>query len=178
MDYYALDFFGIKRSLPIISLSPKIKIASVSFLGDVELTQKAAEKLAEKLKDYKFDYLVGPEVKVVPLLFALSSLMKKERFIVCRKSIKGYMVGPTVLNISKDPRIGKLVLDGIDAKLIKESRVVIVDDVVSSGTTLVNLEKLLISAGAKIIVKAAVFKQGSLYKDNLLYLSTLPVFDR
>jgi len=178
MEHYNLNFFGLKRKLPIVSLTPNIKIASVSFLGDVELTQKAAEKLADKLEDFDFDYLVGPEVKVVPLLFALSILLKKERFVVCRKSIKGYMVSPKVLNISNDPRINKLVLDGVDAQLIKGKKVAIVDDVVSSGATIVNLKKLLGEAGAKIVLTATVFKQGKLYQDKLLYLFSLPVFNR
>lgn len=178
MEYYDLDFFGLKRKLPIVPLSPKIKIASVSFLGDVELTQKAAEKLSEKLNNYDFDFLVGPEVKVVPLLFALSMKFDKKKFIVCRKSIKGYMISPRVLTISNNPKINKLVLDGPDAELIRGKKVAIVDDVVSSGTTIINLEKLLTQAGAKIVVVAAIFKQSEQYQGDLLYLSTLPVFSR
>jgi len=176
MDYYDLDFFGLKRKLPIVSLTPKIKIASISLLGDTELTEKAAEKLAEKLKNYQFDYLVGPEVKVVPLLYALSQKLGQKRYVVCRKSIKGYMTSPQLLKIPKGPKFNMLVLDGPDAELLKGKNVAVVDDVVSSGTTLINLEKLLNQVGAKIVVTATIFRQGEQYQGSLIYLACLPVF--
>jgi len=176
MDYYDLDFFGVKRKLPIVSLTPKIKIASISLLGDTELTEKAAEKLAEKLKNYQFDYLVGPEVKVVPLLYALSQKLGQKRYVVCRKSIKGYMTSPQLLKIPKGPKFNMLVLDGPDAELLKGKNVAVVDDVVSSGTTLINLEKLLNQVGAKIVVTATIFRQGEQYQGSLIYLACLPVF--
>lgn len=177
MEYYNLNFFGLKRKLPLVSLAPKIKIASISLLGDAELTEKAAEKLAEKLNKYQFDYLVGPEVKVVPLLYALSQKLGQRRYVVCRKSIKGYMTSPQVLKIPKGSKFNMLVLDGPDAELLKGKKVAIIDDVVSSGATIVNLEKLLNQVGAKIEVTAAIFKQREQYQGNLLYLMTLPVFE-
>jgi len=176
MDYYDLDFFGLKRKLPIVSLTPKIKIASISLLGDAELTEKAAEKLAEKLKNYQFDYLVGPEVKVVPLLYALSQKLGQKRYVVCRKSIKGYMTSPKLLKIPKGSKFNMLVLDGPDVELLKGKKVAVVDDVVSSGTTLINLGKLLNQIGAKIVVTATIFKQGEQYQGNLIYLACLPIF--
>lgn len=178
MNYFDLEFFGLKRKLPIVSLGPKIKIASISLLGDTELTEKAAEKLAEKLKNYRFDYIVGPEVKVVPLLYALSEKLQQERYIVCRKSIKGYMTNPQILKIPKGPKLNLLVLDGPDAQLIKGKKVAIIDDVVSSGSTLINLEKLLKQVGAEITVTATIFKQSDQYQGSLVYLSQLPVFSR
>ena len=174
MDYFYLDFFGLKRKLPIVPIAPKVKIASLSLLGDVELTEKAAEKLAERLKDYEFDYLVGPEVKVVPLLLALSQKLGKKKFIVCRKSIKGYMTSPKVLNFGTQ----KLVLDGPDAELIKGKKVAVVDDVISSGTTIINLKKILDHTGANITIVAAIFMQGERYQESVLYLSELPVFEQ
>jgi len=177
MDYYHLNFFGLKRELPIVALTPKIKIASLSLLGDTELTEKAAEKLAEKLKKYRFEYLVGPEVKVVPLLHALSQKLQQKKYIVCRKSIKGYMTSPQVLKISKGNRLNMLVLDGPDAQLIKGKKVAVIDDVVSSGLTIINLEKLLNQVGAKPVLTATIFKQGEQYRGKLLYLMTLPIVE-
>lgn len=175
MKYYTLDFFGLNRNLPIIKITPKIQIASISLLGDVELTQIAAEKLAEKLAGFDFDYLVGPEVKVVPLLFALSQILKKDRFVVCRKSIKGYMISPKIINIPPNKN-NRLVLDGPDSTLIKNKKIAIIDDVVSSGTTITNLKKLLSQTGTKIEVIASVFKQGDRYAGPLVYLQDLPIF--
>lgn len=176
MDYFDLEFFNLKRKLPVVALTPKIKVASLSLLGDAELTEKAAEKLAEKLKKYQIDYLVGPEVKVVPLLYALSQKLGQKRYVVCRKSIKGYMTSPKVLKNSNGNRLNMLVLDGPDAQLVKGKKVAIIDDVVSSGTTLNNLKKLLEQVEAKVEVVATVFKQGDQYKENLVYLKTLPIF--
>lgn len=176
MNYFDLDFFGITRKLPIISITSKVKIASLSLLGDVELTEIAAQKLAEKLSTFKFDYLVGPEVKVVPLLHSLSLRLNKKHFIVCRKSIKGYMLSPLVLDLSNGNQLNKLVIDGSDAMLVKNKKVLIVDDVVSSGNTIKNLKSLLLKAGAEIVAVSAIFKQGDRYQDDLIYLSDLPVF--
>jgi len=176
MEYYTLNFFGLKRKLPLVRLTPKIKIASISLLGDTELTEKAADELAKKLKKFQFDYLVGPEVKVVPLLYALSQKLGQKRYVVCRKSIKGYMTSPQVLKISSGNRLNMLVLDGPDAQLVKGKKVAIIDDVVSSGVTLINLEKLLNQVGAKIVVTATIFKQGGQYQGDLIYLASLPIF--
>ena len=176
MEYYNLDFFGLKRKLPLVSLTPKIKVASLSLLGDTELTDKAAEKLKEKLEKYHFDYLVGPEVKVVPLLYALSQKFGQKRYIVCRKSIKGYMNDPFFLKTPQGVKSNFLVLDGPDAELLPGKKVAVIDDVVSSGTTLTNLENLLKQAGAEIEVVATIFKQGDKYEKDLLFLSSLPVF--
>ena len=171
-----MEFYGLQRKLPLISLTAKIKIASLSLLGDTELTEKAAEKLAEKLEKYHFDYLVGPEVKVVPLLYALSQKLGQKKYIVCRKSIKGYMTNPQVLRIPKGSKFNMLVLDGPDAELLRDKKVAVIDDVVSSGSTLINLEKLLRQIGAKISVIATIFKQGEQFQGDLLYLASLPVF--
>ncbi len=176
MEYFDLDFFDLKRKLPIVNLTPKIKIASISLLGDAELTEKAAEKLAEKLKKHQFDYLVGPEVKVVPLLHALSQKLNQKKYVVCRKSIKGYMTNPQVLRIPKGPKFNMLVLDGPDAQLLRGKKVAIIDDVVSSGNTIINLGKLLNQIGAKIEVIATIFKQGEQYQEKLIFLTRLPVF--
>lgn len=176
MNTYSLDFFGIKRELPIIPISPKIKVPSISLLGDVQLTEIAATKLAEKLSSLEIDYLVGPEVKVVPLLFSLSQHLHKDRFIVCRKGIKGYMTNPLILYPANPSE--SLVIDGPDRQLISDKNIAIIDDVVSSGTTINNISTLLEKAGARVIATAAIFKQGDRYQESLIYLSELPIFDK
>ena len=72
MNYYSLEFLGLKRELPVVSISPRYKVASINLLGDVELVNKAAAALVKKLDQVDFDYLVGPEVKVVPLIHRMS----------------------------------------------------------------------------------------------------------
>ena len=173
MDYYTLKIGKLNRKLPIVSISPKIKIASFNLLGDCELVESLAKLLKAKLKNIRFDYLVGPEVKVVPLLQELSKLLKRKRYIICRKNIHGYMISP--IKSRSQPR---LIIDGADAEILKNKKVVILDDVVTSGKTLSVVEELMKMCGASVVAKIAVFKQegpSTLPKD-LIFLYTLPVF--
>lgn len=174
MDYYSLNMGGLKRDLPIVSISPKIKIASFNLLGDNEMVEVIAKLMKQKLSGVGFDYLVGPEVKVVPLLYELSRLLNKDKYMVCRKQIHGYMVSP----ISSVVKPG-LVMDGADAKLLKEKKVVVVDDVVSSGRTMKVMDDLMNIVGAKIVAHIAVFRQGNkddIRLNNLIHLGELPLF--
>jgi adenine phosphoribosyltransferase len=174
MKYYTLKVGKVRRKLPIVALSPKIKIASFNLLGDRELVEVLAQQIAERLKGIDFDYLVGPEVKVVPLLHELSKLLGKPRYIVCRKQLHGYMVSP-----KKTRRKPGLVIDGKDVELIDKKKVVILDDVVSSGHTMRIVKELMEISGARVVAMVAVFRQG--IKDEselegLIYLGTLPLF--
>lgn len=174
MDFYDLELCGLERKLPIVPLGPKLSIASFNLLGDGELVSAASRGLARKLKNSTFDYLVGPEVKVVPLLHQLSQLLGKKRYVICRKQIHGYMVEPT--STGRKP---SLVLDGPDAKLLKGRKVVVVDDVVSTGRTLKIVDQLMQDAGAQTVARATVLVQGERYLEefeDLIFLGRLPLF--
>ncbi len=174
MDFYTLRVGKVARKLPVVALGPKIKVASFNLLGDEELVEIIAQKLLRKLKGVEFDYLVGPEVKVVPLLHELSRILGKPKYVVCRKKIHGYMVSP----VKSKGRQG-LVLDGRDARLLKNKKVVIVDDVIFSGYTMRVIKGLMKGIGAKAVMYMAVFKQGDRTDEDLqdlVYLDTLPVF--
>lgn len=151
MDYYTLNIGCLKRKLPIVSLKPNIKVASFNLLGDRELVETIAQNIFRKIKKIDFDYFVGPEVKVVPLLHELSKLFNKNRYIICRKNIHAYMVSPIRSRFKPE-----LVLDGRDTQEIKGKKVIIVDDVVSSGKTFSALEELMRMAAAKIIYQIAM----------------------
>lgn len=177
MEIYNLDICGIKRQLPIVYLGPKLRVASLSLLGDVELVEKAAAEMISKLAKIEFDYLVGPEVKVVPLLHEMSRVLKRKHYIVCRKSIKGYMVNPLVLHpTSPFKKLRSLLIDGVDQKLIAGKKVVVVDDVVTTGTTIAAVEELMQKAGAQVVAACAILKQGDTEINGLIYLGKLPVF--
>lgn len=174
MKYYTLKIGELTRKLPIVALGPKIKVASFNLLGDREMVEELAKQLYKKIRSIKFDYLVGPEVKVVPLLHELSKLLKKERYIVCRKEIHAYMQSPI-----KSMQKPGLVLSGTDAGLINGKKVVIVDDIVTSGRTLYVVEELMKTAEAMVVAKITVFKQGDRLHEkqkDLIFLHTLPVF--
>jgi len=174
MDFYTLNFGNHKRMLPIVALTPRIKVASINFLGDRELVNYFAKELKKKIENIDFDYLVGPEVKVVPILHELTDLLDKDRYIVCRKEIHGYMVSPK----KTDGRQG-LVIDGADAEIIKDKKVIILDDVVSSGRTLKEVSLLMNYCGAEVVAYVSVFRQIIELPDDfkdLIYIGTLPVF--
>ncbi|OGM12094.1 hypothetical protein A2Z22_03310 [Candidatus Woesebacteria bacterium RBG_16_34_12] len=174
MKNYLLKFGKISRKLPIVSLGPNIKVASFNLLGDTEIVKEISKKLAKEINSFEFDYFVGPEVKVVPLLYELSKLFKKKHYIVCRKEIHAYMQSP-IKTLQKPG----LVIDGADARLIKGKKVILIDDVVTSGRTLYVTEELMKLAKANVVAKIAVFKQGNRLHEkqkDLIYLATLPVF--
>ena len=174
MKYYRLEIDGLVRELPIVSLTPKIKIASVNLLGDIEMVEVIAKKIVNRIKKYDFDSLVGPEVKVVPLLHEISRIMGKPSYVVCRKQIYGYMVAPLKTRLKPG-----LVLDGSDAKRIRNKKVIVIDDVVSSGRTLRVVEELMASADAEVVVNLAVFKQGDIQEglpEKFILIEKLPIF--
>ncbi len=180
MNYHELQIAGVERKLPLIRVGKTTKIASFSILGDVELCDVIADQMVDKLKDYKFDYLVGPEVKVVPLIHAVAKRLGHKRYFICRKSIKQYMISP----IKLDPlpyfpnHIKPLVLNGADADLLRGKKVVIIDDVVSTGVTMRMIGKLMDKLNAKVVTYFAALRQGTQFDEiqNLLYLGELPIF--
>lgn len=178
MQFYKLRLCGLERDLPLIFLGPKTKIATFSLLGDGELVNKVALKLSLKLNKIKFDLLVGPEVKVVPLIHELSNVLGKKQYVICRKSIKPYMVNPIVFHPANLKRnLKSLVIDGKDAKYLKGKKVIVVDDVVSTGTTVEAIKSLMEKVGAKVVTTASILKQGETYKEKLIFLETLPIIE-
>lgn len=179
--YYQLEICGLKRKLPITAISPSTKLANFNILGDVKLVNKTAQALKEKISDYEFDYLVGPEVKVVPLIQKLAELMDHKEYIICRKSIKPYMVSPITLKpLPHFPKhVKKLVINGRKAKKLKGKKVAVVDDVVSTGVTMRMIDKLMEKIGAEVILHGAIIRQTKNQFDeikNFIYLAELPIF--
>ena len=143
-------------------------------MGDGELVEAVAKDLSQRLRKIDFDHLVGPEVKVVPLLQVLSHELDKPRYIILRKNIMGYMVKP-ITNKSKP----NLVLNGPDAEILKNKKVIIVDDVVSTGRTIRVVQEIMKMAKADVVAAIAVFKQGEKEEEIKVpfsYLGKLPLF--
>lgn len=174
MEYYTLNLCGLKRKLPLVSLGPKLKIASFNLLGDAELVSLVAQEMVERIKYFDFDVLVGAEVKILPLIYEMSRILGQDRYVICRKKILGYMVDPLQAGGQKG-----MVLDGPDGELIKNKKVVIVNNVVSTGRTMRVVRELVKKAGGDVVAAVAIIKQGELktvIDEPFFYLTTLPLF--
>jgi adenine phosphoribosyltransferase len=175
---YPVEIAGLKRELRLFQIAPGLRIALLNILGDTELVQACAKALAEKLKDIDYDALVTAEAKSIPLAHALSVETKKP-YIVLRKTYKPYMgeaIRAETLSITTgQPQV--LILDEKDKELTEGKKVVIVDDVISTGSTLQGMRMILDKAGAKIVAETAIFTEGEKSQWlHIIALGHLPLF--
>lgn len=177
MRYYNLKVANLERKLPIIRISDSLEIASFVILGDTELVTHAAQELKEKIPEV--DYLITAEAKGIPLVHELSRLLGMKRYFVARKSIKPYMTEPFVTEVYSITTQQKqiLCLEREESELINGKRILIVDDVISTGESIKAMESLVKKAGGKILAKAAILAEGdSADRKDIIYLEKLPVF--
>ncbi|QMU07656.1 phosphoribosyltransferase family protein [Levilactobacillus suantsaii] len=177
---YALTVGKLTRQLPIIPISDELAIASFVLLGDAELTDYAAQALATKLPA-DFDYLVTMESKGIPLAQELSRVTNHSQFVVLRKSQKDYMRSPLSVPVSAITTSApqRLVLDGDDAQRLAGHRVVIVDDVISSGGSLEAAQALMAKVNAQVVGQVAVLAEGAAaFRTDIQFLAPLPLFPR
>jgi adenine phosphoribosyltransferase len=177
-ETYAVEIAGLKRDLRLFEIKPGLKIAILNILGDTELVQACAKELAEKLKDTDYDLLVTAEAKSIPLAHALSVETKKP-YVVLRKSYKPYMgdalKADTLSITTGQPQT--LILDEKDVELMRGKKVVIVDDVISTGSTLQGMRMVLDKAGASVAGEAAIFTEGDRAQwMHIIALGHLPLF--
>lgn len=158
---YAIEIAGLKRELRLFEIKPGLRIAILNILGDTELVQACARELGKQLKDVKFDVLVTAEAKSIPLAYALAVGMKKP-YIVLRKTYKPYMgdvlKAETLSITTGQPQI--LVMDEKDRDSMKGKKVMLVDDVISTGSTLQGMRMLMNKAGAEVVGEAAILTEG------------------
>ncbi len=177
-EVYPVEIAGLKRRLPLFEVAPGLRIAVLNILGDTELVEACARALAEKLKKIDYDLLVTAEAKSIPLAHALSVATGKP-YLVLRKAYKPYM-GQTVEVETLSITTGKpqtLYLDEKDRTAAKGKRVALVDDVISTGSTLEGMRKVISLAGARVVAEAAVFTEGDPAQwKGILSLGHLPLF--
>jgi adenine phosphoribosyltransferase len=177
-ETHTVEVAGLKRDLRLFEVKPGLKIAILNILGDTEFVQVCAKELAGKLKDTDYDALVTAEAKSIPLAYALSVETKKP-YVVLRKSYKPYMgdalTAETLSITTGQPQT--LILDEKDRALIKGGKVVIVDDVISTGSTLQGMRMILTKAGAEVVAETAIFTEGDRAQwNNIISLGHLPLF--
>ncbi len=177
-ETYTVEVAGVKRDLPLFEVAPGVRIAIVNILGDTELIQAVAGELARRVKDVEHDAIITAEAKSIPLIFALASQLKKP-WAVLRKAYKPYM-GDALQTETMSITTGQpqtLILDEKDKPLIKGKKVVLVDDVISTGSTLQGMQLLVSKAGGEVAAQAAIFTEGDRAKwQHIIALGHLPVF--
>jgi adenine phosphoribosyltransferase len=175
---YILHVGNLTRELPILKISDDLAIASFVVLGDAEMCEVSAKLLSEKITE-EFDYIVTAESKGIPLAQSLAVATEQKEFIVLRKSVKAYMDAPitTSVNAITTTNEQMLVIDGRDAEKIRGKKVLIVDDVISTGGSLLAIEELLEKAGATVTQKLAILAEGDAKnRTDITFLEELPLF--
>jgi len=175
---YSIEIAGVKRDLSLFEIKPGLKIAILNILGDTELVHACAGDLAKKLEEVDYDILVTAEAKSIPLAYALSIETKKP-YVVLRKSYKPYMgdalQAETLSITTGQPQI--LILDEKDRQIIQNKKVVILDDVISTGSTLQGMRMILDKADASVVAEAAILTEGDRAQwMHIISLGHLPLF--
>jgi adenine phosphoribosyltransferase len=175
---YAIDIAGLHRELPLFEVAPGTRIAVLNVLGDTELVEVAGPALGAQLEPVDYSVLVTAEAKSIPLIHALSVATGKP-YVVLRKNYKPYM-GDALRAETLSITTGKpqtLYLDAKDRDLVTDARIVLVDDVISSGSTLQAMRTIMDLAGATVAAEAAILTEGE--RENwhdIFSLGHLPIF--
>ena len=176
-EVYKMTIAGCDRELPICPISDKLDIAGFVMFGDVEITEKVAQALMEKCPEH--DIIITAESKGIPLAYEMARIGCRE-YVVARKGIKAYMTNPIkveVKSITTD-HVQTLYLSEEDCTKLKNKRILIVDDVISTGESLKALESLVEKAGGNIVGKMAVLAEGSAaQRKDIQFLAPLPMLD-
>lgn len=177
--YYKMNIAGCERALPLCPLSDTLNIGAFVIFGDPELTTACAKALNERVPEH--DVMITAESKGIPLVNEMARLQGNKRYILARKGIKLYMRNvfrAEVRSITTD-HTQYLYLDGSDADYMRGKKVLIVDDVISTGESLNGLEQLVEQVGGKIVGRMAILAEGkAAERSNLIYLEKLPLFDK
>ena len=175
---YEMDIAGLKRELPLCKVSDDLYIGAFVMFGDVELTVHCATELLKLAPEY--DYLIAPEAKAIPLLYEMARQSGANKYFLARKGAKAYMSGTFEVNVKSITTMSmqKLVIDTADAELIKGKRMLIVDDVISTGESLRAMEELVTRAGGIIAGRMAVLAEGDAKdRKDITCLAPLPLFN-
>ena len=176
--FYRMKVAGLERDLPICPVNDKLYIAGFVIFGDQELTVACAAELLKKAPEY--DYIITAEAKGIPLAHEMARQAGDSKYILARKGPKLYMrdIFSVSVNSITTAKEQKLYLDGADAALMAGKRILIVDDVISTGESLKALEALGEKAGGTICGRMAILAEGdAINREDLVYLEELPLFN-
>ena len=176
--FYEMTIAGLKRQLPMFKVADNVYIAAFILFGDVEITKAAAEELLKKAPE--FDIMVTAEAKSIPLIYEMARQAGVNDYVIARKGPKVYMenIISTEVDSITTAGIQKLVIGQKEIDMMKGKRVLIVDDVISTGESLKSIELLVNKAGGNIVGKMAVLAEGEAAdRDDIIFLEKLPLFN-
>ena len=176
---YPMTIAGLKRELPLCKLNDSLYIGAFVIFGDVELTVAASKELLKRAPEY--DYLITAESKGIPLVYEMARQAGTNKYLLARKGAKLYMKDVQCVEVKSitTAAVQKLYLDGEDAALIKGKRILIVDDVISTGESLRALEELVVRLGGTVAGRMAILAEGDAQgREDIIYLEPLPLFDK
>ena len=177
-DIYPIEIAGVKRDLRLFEVKPGLRIAIINILGDVELVEACANELAKRLQGLAYDTILTAETKSIPIAHMLSRATGVP-YVVLRKNWKPYM-GDAIRAETLSITTGKpqtLILDQKDIPLIQNKRVIILDDVISTGSTLQGMKIITEKAGGEVVKEVAILTEGDPSQwSDVLALGHLPLF--
>lgn len=175
---YKMNIAGLDRALPLCRISDDLYIGAFVIFGDQELTVACAKALLERAPEY--DYLITAEAKGIPLIHEMARQHGDSKYFLVRKKPKLYMTGVLEVTVNSITTAGqqKLYLDTADAELMKGKKILIIDDVISTGESLRAIEELVKQTGGEICGKMTILAEGDAQeRDDIIYLEKLPLFN-
>ena len=176
MPVYRINIAGLERDLPVLPVNDQLSIGAFVMFGDVELTKHAAAELLKRIPEC--DYLIAPEAKAIPLIYEMSR-QSGIPYLLARKKAKAYMTGVFKVEVRSitTAEVQTLIIDSADAEKMRGKRIVIVDDVISTGESLRAMEELVREAEGNIVGKMAVLAEGdAIQRKDIIVLAPLPLF--
>lgn len=174
--YYRINIAGLERDLPICPINEHLYIAGFVMFSDVEMTVRCAEELLKRAPEH--DIIITAESKGIPLAYEMAK-QEGKNYILARKGLKAYMTNPIKVEVKSitTAKVQTLYLDECDVEKMKGKRILIVDDVISTGESLHAIEALVNEAGGNIVGKMAVLAEGDAAdRHDIIFLQKLPLF--
>lgn len=175
--FYEMTIAGLKRKLPLFKVAEDLYIGAFIMFGDVEITEASAKELLKRVPE--FDILCTAEAKSIPLAYEMARQAGQNDYVIARKGIKVYMddILSTDVNSITTAHTQKLYIGGDEAAKMRGKRVLVIDDVISTGESLRAIEELVLGAGGEVVGRAAVLAEGAATeRDDIIFLEKLPLF--
>ena len=177
---YPMEIAGLKRELPLCKITDDLYIGAFICFGDAELTVACAQEMLKLVDAEEYDYLFTAEAKSIPLIHEMARQSGAEKYFIARKGAKAYMPDPLCVEDHSITTAGtqKLYLGRDDADLIRGKRILLIDDVISTGGSLLAMESLVKEAGGTVVGKIAVLAEGdAAERTDIKFLARLPLFN-